>query len=504
MRYLIYSLLILLCAVCVEDGYAQKKSRGNTKTTTSVTKKTSQAKKGSTTSGKRSAPAKKETAAEAQRRERETQKEIAKTKEEIRKNEANVRKSLGELNRLQSDIRSSEKVVNQASAEVASLDHEIAELEAKIKENETLLEKMRSDYLKSLKRVRARKNSNSDLAFIFGAKNFNQALERMRYLRQIAAWRKRRTDEINNTVALLAKDKESLSQNRERKDVVLQQQLSAQNKLKTQYAKQDAMVADLKKNGKALQSHLSKKQAEANALKGRIAALIAEETRKAEAARRAEEERKAEAARKAEAERVKAEQQLAKSEETKKTDNPKKSETSKKSDNKKNSSKKTESPKKGEPEQNNLANVPAKPSVKSSGKGFGGMRGLLPKPVSGSFNITGRFGRHSLPDLPDVVYDNPGIDALSSRGASALAVYSGKVSGVYMIPGFSTVVIVNHGNYYTVYGNIKSASVKVGDSVRQGQNLGVLADDNDNPNYSSIHFEVWHNREKLNPEAWLR
>ncbi|MDE5868672.1 MAG: M23 family metallopeptidase, partial [Muribaculaceae bacterium] len=89
-------------------------------------------------------------------------------------------------------------------------------------------------------------------------------------------------------------------------------------------------------------------------------------------------------------------------------------------------------------------------------------------------------------------------------GASAQAVYEGKVSGVYVVPGYSTVVFINHGNYYTVYGNIQSAAVKVGDTVKQGHNLGKLAPSDDDTSHSSIHFEVWHNRDKMNPSEWIR
>ena len=65
-------------------------------------------------------------------------------------------------------------------------------------------------------------------------------------------------------------------------------------------------------------------------------------------------------------------------------------------------------------------------------------------------------------------------------------------------------MIVNHGNYYTVYGNIASPSVKVGDVVKQGQAVGKLAPSEDDPSHSSIHFEVWKNRDKLNPLDWIR
>ena len=146
-------------------------------------------------------------------------------------------------------------------------------------------------------------------------------------------------------------------------------------------------------------------------------------------------------------------------------------------------------------------NKPAEGGKKNNepaASGFAQMKGSLPRPVAGAFRITSRFGRHSLPDLPNVMYDNPGIDA------SAQAVYGGKVSGVYVVPGYSTVVIVNHGNYYTVYGNIQNAAVKVGESVKQGQNLGKLAPSDDDTSHSSIHFEVWHNRDKMNPSEWIR
>ncbi|MCM1378216.1 MAG: M23 family metallopeptidase, partial [Prevotella sp.] len=150
------------------------------------------------------------------------------------------------------------------------------------------------------------------------------------------------------------------------------------------------------------------------------------------------------------------------------------------------------------------APAPAPTPAQAGGGDFASMKGSLPKPVSGTFKVISPFGRQSLPDLPDVTYDNPGVDVEVAKGATVMAVYAGKVSGVYVVPGFSNVVIVNHGNYYTVYGNLSSASVKVGDNVKQGQALGKVAADADDPSHSLLHFEVWKNREKLNPMSWVR
>lgn len=109
-----------------------------------------------------------------------------------------------------------------------------------------------------------------------------------------------------------------------------------------------------------------------------------------------------------------------------------------------------------------------------------------------------------MPELPEIVYDNPGIDAEVSKGASVKAVSLGKVSGVYKVAGYGTVVILNHGDYYTVYGNLDSVNVSVGSQVGTGQIVGKAASDPDDPRNGSVHFEVWRGREKLNPESWLR
>lgn len=461
-----------------------------------------------------------ETSAEAKRRQEETQKEIARTKEELRRNEAEVKKGLSELNRLNADITTGRNLVAKATEQVQQLDSRIASLETEISTSEAQLKKMREDYLRSVKKIRGKKNSNSALAFIFSSKNFSQAMRRMRYLKQVSAWRSKKSAEISASVKELTQQKELLVQSRREKDIALSRQIAAQNQLNTQYQRQDAVVGELRRNGQALQSHLAKKQQEANALKSRIAALIAEENRKAEEARRAEEARKAaeearlaEEARKAEEAKLLAEQ-TEKSKPEEKQEKKKDKKQTKKADKQKGkqdyaearkrkprSSKPSESEASASPDVNK--NASAKASASQAGN-FAAMRGSLPRPVSGAFRVTSQFGRHSLPELPDVMYDNPGIDAETAAGASAQAVYSGKVSGVYVIPGFSTVIIINHGNYYTVYGNISSPAVKVGDVVKQGQALGRLAPDEEDPTHSSIHFEVWKNRDKLNPLDWIR
>ena len=500
---------------------------------------------------------KQETSADVKQKQEATQKEIRQTEQQIKDNERSIKKGLNDLGRLEGDISLSKQKIETSTAKLARLNGEISTLQSAISTNEKELNRLREEYLKAVKKMRVARKQKSNLAFVFASENFNQALRRMRYLHQFSEWKDRQTAAIEGKTAELKKQQSALASARTEQDAALRQQQKEQSSLQQQYVKQDAIVADLRKNGEALKSHLSKKQAEANQLKSRIASLIAEEQRKAEEERRRKEQARIEAERKAEAARLAkekaareaaekaAKEKAAKEEQARllaekrasskaaakaaeeeqarlakaEREKAKKTTVEKNENNPKTSSKnsgdyaearrrtsRSTTPVPTPSTKNNQSTTPAPKasgSVAAAGN-FAGMKGSLPRPVSGAFRITSRFGRQSLPDLPDVVYDNPGIDAETAAGAAALSVYQGKVSGVYMIPGYHTVVIVNHGNYYTVYGNIANPSVKVGDAVNAGQRLGALASDEDDRGHSSIHFEVWRNREKLNPLEWIR
>lgn len=518
-----------------QSGQSRKNKARTEKQTVKNTKKRQNRKTG--TKAVKKAP---ESKAELQRRQQAAQAEIAETRRKIQENDRQVRHNLAELGKLQGDIEAAKRQVAATRNQVTTLQNRIGTLEGKIAQGDKEVARMRGEYLKAVKAVRKRKGSNSTLAYLFSSKSFGEARRRMRYLREFSEWRKKQTDEIQKELNVLNQERAALAQSRDMYGKALARNVTAQKQLETQYSKQDAIVVQLKANGSALKTHLAQKQQEANALKGRVAALIAAEQRAAE-------QREAErlAAEKRAAEQRAAEEKAARDRELAMTTKPGKAEGAKEPAKEKPKETKAKEQRKRRPKQPKQA-VPKQqpklektepqknagnsgreyadarnrrprasaPSGSSSasasgskpagGSNFASMRGSLPRPVGGAFNITSRFGPHSLPDLPDVVYDNPGIDAEVARGATAQAVYAGKVSGVYMIPGFSTVVIVNHGGYYTVYGNLASASVKVGDVVKQGSAVGRVADSEDSPGHGQIHFEVWKNRDKQDPLAWIR
>lgn len=484
----------------------QKKSQAKT---TQTKKKTSSNKGGKKQKNQSNQNSQIKTSADAKKKQQDTQREIKLTEEQIRKNDAEVKRNLADLSKIGADINVSKQQIATIAGHVNRLDAELTALQGEIENREARIALMREKYMAAVKKMRLRKGSGGTMAFIFSAGSFNQAMRRMRYLRRFSQWRDKQTGQIQAEVAQLDRQKQLLAQTKAEKDRMLASERTVKQQLEVQYTKQDATVATLKKNGDALRSHLARKQAEAYELKSRIATLIAEEQRKAEAKRQADEKarreaeererRQADVAQQPAAEPAKEETPAPKEQKKQKNkkEQPKKEQPAKKEDKKSYADARKRQERKQEQK-------PATPAPAAKASGFAAARGTLPRPATGSFRIVSPFGRHPLPELPDVMYDNPGIDAEVSAGSSAQAVYEGRVSGVYMLKGFATVIIVNHGTHYTVYGNIASPAVKNGDMVKQGQSLGKLVSDPEDNNRTTIHFEVWRGREKLNPAEWIR
>ncbi|MFY0607264.1 MAG: peptidoglycan DD-metalloendopeptidase family protein [Cyclobacteriaceae bacterium] len=131
---------------------------------------------------------------------------------------------------------------------------------------------------------------------------------------------------------------------------------------------------------------------------------------------------------------------------------------------------------------------------------FEGSKNKMQWPVSSGF-VSSKFGKHPHPVMKGIMQDNPGIDIQTQKDEPVKSVYTGKVIQIAYVPGMFNVIILQHGEYYTVYSKLKEVTVKKGAVVKQNQPIGLVHTD---PNgVSEVHFEVWKNYVKLNPEQWL-
>ncbi len=142
------------------------------------------------------------------------------------------------------------------------------------------------------------------------------------------------------------------------------------------------------------------------------------------------------------------------------------------------------------------------PEQKLVGDSFAQNKLKLPWPVERGV-ITERFGIHRHPVLENVQVRNNGINIATETNAGVRAVFNGEVSRVFGISGGNSAVIIRHGNYLTVYSNLKEVIVKKGDKVSVHQKIGTVYTDADDENKSILKFQIWRENQKLNPEEWI-
>ncbi len=412
-----------------------------------------------------------------------TQRAIKLTAEQIEANAKKTGRTLSALNALNAEITQQSRSITEIAGQIDSIDASIAVISDSIRILDERLEAMRASYANSIKSMhKANSGSMSALAFIFASDSFTQAYRRVRYLREFAAWKDKKSTEIKEAQAQLDGQRKHYAALQADKSAALARMTSTKADLEKKQKETSVLVAQLKKEGASLKKVLKEKEAQARALDAELDRLIAEEQRRQEAERR-----KAEEARRKQQEKQLA-QGKAKGEKTKETEA-------------KGSAPKPAPKPKASSSAANYATAEADRKLTGS---FESNKGRLLFPVSGKYKIVRPFGRHKHPDLPHVVTDNSGIDIEVPPGGNARAVFGGTVSAIFRQPGFNTIVMVRHGSYLTIYANLTDILVKKGDVLKQGQTLGRIYSDPDDDNRSILHFELRKETQKLNPSAWVR
>ena len=131
---------------------------------------------------------------------------------------------------------------------------------------------------------------------------------------------------------------------------------------------------------------------------------------------------------------------------------------------------------------------------------FAANKGKLPWPVEGT--VTGSFGSHPHPVYKNVTLPfNNGVNVAVVRNAAVKAVFDGTVASIHVMPGYNQCILIQHGDYFTLYCRLKTVSVKEGTKVKTGQVVGVV---DTIGGEDEIHFELWKGQSPQNPESWLR
>jgi murein hydrolase activator len=423
------------------------------------------------------------TRAELEAQRKKTQEEINETEQELEKVKNDKRATMGDLSALQNKLALRQRQIGNINDELGDIDNSIKKSSKEIVTMKQKLEQLKVRYSQSIRYAYETRSSYDMLAFLFSSRDFNDAMRRMKYLKKFREFRKAQVEQIRETQAQLQHKIGTLNTVKAQKDELLQEQVQQKQTLLKETEKKDQVIKELKGKEGELLKRIEKNRKVAQKINNYIKLQIEKEME--EAAKRAEEAEKKKAA-----ELAKAAGGAAPGAKPGNAPAPAN-----------NNAPRPTAPK-VEREAPSLLLTPTDVALASS---FEGNKGKLYWPVEKGY-ITDHFGQHPHPLAPQVLVDNAGIDIQTVPNADVRAVYEGTVSNIFSTGGSSQIVMIEHGNYFTLYNGLATVTVKKGQHVSTREVIGQVANnDNDVP---SVNFQIWKatgkkGSIKLNPEQWI-
>ncbi|MFQ3597378.1 MAG: peptidoglycan DD-metalloendopeptidase family protein [Chloroherpetonaceae bacterium] len=385
--------------------------------------------------------------------------QIAKERQDIEKNIATIERqikaferelssadeeekvSLQTLENLDSQIRLHREVIRQTEISQKKLATQISTTKRELEETKRDLEAMKNSFARYAVGI-YKFGVKRDLEVLFSSGSFNQALVRAEYIKRFEDAGKIKIQDISEKQEQIAQLQTELDARFAENEKLLEQRRYQAKVMEGRRVEREKLIAKLRKDKRRLQSQIAQKQAKAKALQDAIQKMLFAEE---EAIQRAREGKAS-----------------------------------------------------GQSEHKSGANEAfAYSEIKGD---FEKYKGKLPWPVEEGVIIK-TFGESENKDLKIITFNN-GVDISSSVGTTVFAVAQGVVSQIGFLPTFGNIVIVRHANaYLTVYANLSEVKVTKGESVSAGQALGLVGKSAQGGGL--VHFEVWHGRNKYDPELWL-
>lgn len=410
---------------------------------------------------------------ELENRKKRLQQEINDYNKQLEATKKNKRLSINQLLQLNRKIEKRQELIGTINKELQFTGQAIDRNITDINNLHGQLKALKSQYARMISSTYLMRYGNSTWTFLLSAKDINQSVKRAAWMKQLSDDRLMHARLIQEKTDTLAIKVKSLEERRLTQSELLSEKEKEKEVLDKEKDLQQENLTRLQKKEKDIKRQIRKKQEEANKLNLAIMKMIDDEIRKA---------RKEVAA-------------ASKKAEKKKGKNKNKKENAA---DKKNASTDEETPTENRKTTIELLNI--SPEAQQLSEHFESNRNRLPWPVvSGS--VIGSFGEHDHPLLKGIKIKNNGINIVTGRDSRIRAVFDGEITGVVSIPGAGKAVIIRHGEYLTVYGNLNEVYVSKGDKVKSKQNLGMaMANEENKP---ELHFEVWRGTSTLNPENWL-
>ena len=483
------------------------------------------------------------------------QQDIKNKQKEYKNKENDVRNRLDTLVKINTDIDQKQKTIDTIQSDIKHIDGNIDLLKGQLSSLEAQLGERRAKFIQSMQYMARHRSIQDKLMFIFSAKSLTQMYRRLRFVRQYAAYQRAQGEALQKQQELVDLKHSQLKDVRGHKSTLLHKREKARDIMADKRNEQETVVASLQQEQSVLQNVIAQQQQKQHALDAQIDRLVSIEIEKARARAAAEakaraaahaaaqrqraaaqararaaaqaterenakriaaaKEREAKAKAEAQKARIEAERARQKALEEEKAKKREKAEreaqiAAAKREKAEQKAREAEASRMAAERKAAVDNQRAQAAAhaaeaapeenrstadRAMSNSFERNRGRLPMPLSG--HISSHFGQYNVAGLENVRLSNSGINIKGGAGAGVRCVFNGEVSAVFSFSG-TMVVMVRHGDYITVYANLKSVSVSRGQKVSTGQTIGAVGGD------GTLQFQLRKGTTKLNPEAWLR
>ncbi|MCF6213920.1 MAG: peptidoglycan DD-metalloendopeptidase family protein [Flavobacteriaceae bacterium] len=132
---------------------------------------------------------------------------------------------------------------------------------------------------------------------------------------------------------------------------------------------------------------------------------------------------------------------------------------------------------------------------------FTANKGKLPWPVAKGLVVLG-YGTQRHPVVKTATIQSNGVRIATEKGAYARTVFNGKVLAIQLIPGGQKAVLIQHGNYISVYKNLDVVIVSKGQMLSTKQNIGTVHTDK-STGKTILAFVLFKEVKTVNPALWI-
>jgi murein hydrolase activator len=380
---------------------------------------------------------------ELEQRRQQLLQEIKATEKALGETKQNKVATLEQYAALKTQIQKRQALISTLRAEVENANNSIARSEEVLRALKLDIERLKAEYAHTIRIAYRHKLSKSMLVFLFSADSFNDAFRRWQYVRQYDRFRKKQAYNIIETRDMLARRTVLLEERRQEQEQLLASQEQQRQLLGQALKDKDQILKQLNSSEAKLAADLSKKQQAHEELNKDIENIIV-----AELARKRREARAGTPSASGEAEA-------------------------------------------GSPK----TSVAASEQLTSA---FKRMRGQLPWPVKQG-RISKPFGRTVQLEENGLKLPNNGVEISAGAQASIYPVFEGEVTHITFVPIYQNAILLNHGDFFTLYYRIEEVFVKKGQKVGPDEAIGKLSREND-----TVHFEIWQGTTKLDPAQWIK